>query len=198
MVDLYEYLDILELPDNRAGGGSVAAISGALASALILKAYNMIIKKDEYAPTYIDSDLYVNVSNIRYKFYANIWEDGKIFGEVVEAYKLPKSNEEEILYRNERITEGYKKAYKSTYTMLRNANKLFESIFELNDLVDEMSKSELDVSVAQIDACIKSSLANLYLNLEHTKDEEFIEKEKNNINKLMKKISKNFKLYNER
>lgn len=176
-MEIKEYLEILETADNRAGGGSVGAFSGAFAATLILKAYNMTSKKDSKFINKIDNDFYEDVEKIRNYYDESIMNDGRMFGEVIKAYKLPKDTDENIKFRKKEIQKAYKIAYNSTLSLVENALVLFEYIFTINQYVDDMAKSEINVAIAQISASIRASFVNAKLNLMYISDEEFIKSE---------------------
>lgn len=177
-----EYLDILSQPNNVAGGGSASAISGAISIGLILKSYNMLLKKN------------VNLKNNKYivtkledlqTFYLNkIFEDGQIFGEVLDAYKLPKNTEEEINIRKKEIQDAYINSYYSTFSMAYNVVKIFNYLEEFLDAKDDMVKSELGVAIYNLISCFKTSMTNSELNLKYIKNKDFLKKEKNSISNL--------------
>lgn len=174
-MEIKVYLEILETADNRAGGGSAGAFSGAFAASLILKAYNMMLKKDANFIESIDNNFYEDVQKIRDHFQESIMKDGMMFGEVIKAYKLPKNTDQEKIFRSNEIKKAYKTAYNSSLSLVENALELFEYILTLNKFVDDMARSELDVSIAQISASIRASFVNAKLNLRYTSDEEFID-----------------------
>ena len=180
-MEIKEYLEILETADNRAGGGSVGAFSGAFASALILKAYNMMLKKGSDFAESIDNNFCEDVQKIREHFQESIMKDGIIFGEVIKAYKLPKNNEEEKEFRSIQIKKAYKNAYNFSLSLVEYALVLFEYILTINKYVDDMAKSEIDVSIVQIYASFKASIVNARLNLNYTSDKEFIEVQNNKL-----------------
>lgn len=187
-MEIQEYLKILETADNRAGGGSVGAFAGAFAATLILKAYNMMLKKDVNFKNSIDNDFYEEVKKIRDYYHESIMKDGMMFGEVIKAYKLPKDNDEEKNIRSEKIKKAYKIAYNSSLSLVENCLRLFEYILIVNEYVDDMAKSEINVAIAQISASIRASFVNCRLNLIYTKDNEFIEMENNKLEKYRKKF----------
>lgn len=189
-MNIEEYLEILETADNRAGGGSVGAFAGVFAATLILKAYNMMLKKNSDFIDSIGDNFYENVQKIRDDYQESIMKDGMMFGEVIKAYKLPKNTDKEKKYRNNKIKQAYKIAYNSSLFLVENALNLFEYILTINMYVDDMAKSEINVAIAQISASIRASYVNARLNLKYTSDNEFIENENNKLEDYKKKFYK--------
>ncbi|MDO4605423.1 MAG: cyclodeaminase/cyclohydrolase family protein [Helcococcus sp.] len=187
-MEIKEYLKILEMADNRAGGGSVGAFSGAFAATLIVKAYNMMLKKETNFINLIDKKFYDDIIKIRDYYQESIMKDGMMFGEVIKAYKLPKNTDEEKSLRKNEIKKAYKIAYNSSLSLVENALDLFEYLLIMNKYVDDMAKSEINVAIAQINASIKSSYVNARLNLNYTLDDEFIERENNKLEDYKKKF----------
>lgn len=184
-MDIKKYLEILIKPTSEAGGGSVVALNGALASALIMKAYNMIEKKQKYS---LNKKFYEELDELKSYFNRMIKEDGESFTKVLDAYKLPKTNQEQIDHRNAQIQEGYKIAAKSPLNMIINFEKLYYHIIDIRKYSDPMIDTELDIAINQIISGIKSAEVNLKINIKYIKDDEFNSKLLDELNRIKENI----------
>lgn len=186
-MEIFEYTNELTKVNDVAGGGSAAAMNGAMAASLILKAYNLTQKKVENLEDKLPKNYYSEVEKIRNYFNDAILEDGKAFSKVLEAFEYPKNTSDEILTRNQLIQDGYKTAMKSPYDMMINIVKLIDYIFYIKDHATDMANSELVVAKNQIYACFESARMNVAINLKYIKDKDFVERTKSNIIKIEQK-----------
>lgn len=186
-MEIFEYTNELTKVNDVAGGGSAAAMNGAMAASLILKAYNLTKNKDEKLDSKLPSNYYKEVEKIRDYFNDAILEDGKAFAKVLEAFDYPQNNSDEILTRKHMIQEGYKTAMKSPYEMMVNIVKLIDYIFYIKDHATDMAHSELVVAKNQIFACFESARMNVAINLKYIKDKDFVERTKINLIKIEQK-----------
>lgn len=179
-----KYFDTLIQPDHIAGGGSTGAISGAMAASLLLKTYNLLEKHDQNLSEKVGENYYNDLLKIRDFFIDAAEKDGLAFGKVLEAYKLPKDDENQAKERYDALQDAYKQSFRSPYDIMINALKLFDFMFRIKDYTSQVTVSELMVAKNQIVACYRSSQVNLRLNLEYIKDRDFIEKIKTNLLKI--------------
>lgn len=179
-----EYLELISEANHLAGGGSVAALNGATACALIQKAYNMIHNKHKDFYYKIGLNAYDELERMKNFFNVTIKADGESFQKVIEAYKLPSDTDEEYQVRKIAIQEAYKLAFQSSYEMISHIVKLFDYIFRGDFYSLPMANLELEIAKAQMVACYKSARATLKINLSYIDDNEFVEKANSNLSKL--------------
>lgn len=183
-MEVNNYLELLSESNAKAGGGSAAAFSGAMATSLILKAFYMIKKKDPELEYKLQEHYEQDLLRLRDYYKEMILTDGNIFGKVLEAYALPHESHDDMVYRKQRLEEAYKNALESPYNMMIHATKLYDYIFTIKDFSDRMTDSELLVAQTLIDACYNSSKINVSLNKKYISDKEYLEKKKHNILKI--------------
>ncbi|MDD3493672.1 MAG: cyclodeaminase/cyclohydrolase family protein, partial [Candidatus Thermoplasmatota archaeon] len=103
---LTEFMDILASGAPTPGGGSAAALGGAMGAALAEMVCNLTLGKDAYA------DVQEEVSRVqaacrehRRRLISLVDEDASAFDQVMVAFKMPKGEE-----RSSAIQAGYRKA----------------------------------------------------------------------------------------
>lgn len=192
-MDLHEYLNIITEVNHKAGGGSVAALNGALAASLMLKAYNMAKKSNPEVEQRLGFDYYQNLQNLKNDFTRLVTEDGEIFGKVLEAYKLPKETHEDRHYRREKIQETLKGAIDSPFEIIIKALKLFENIFVFVEFSNPVINSEIAVAKNQLIASIESAMVNMKVNIKAIDDREYRIKKQNSILKIYQNLEYNKK-----
>lgn len=96
MSDLGGFLGELASSSPTPGGGSTAALSGALAAALVSMVCNLTIGKKKYAD--IEQEMrrvLKNSESLRLELTQLIEEDASVFNGVMAALRLPKDTEEQ-------------------------------------------------------------------------------------------------------
>ena len=91
-----EFAKIVASDSPVPGGGSIAALCGALGAALAEMVANLTVTKKKYADSKEEmTDIISKASQLRDKLLNYIEEDSLAYNKVMEAYKLPKRTEEE-------------------------------------------------------------------------------------------------------
>jgi len=148
-----EFLDRLASKDPVPGGGSVAALSGVLASCLGLMVCNLSDIQNE------------KLENLRKDLEELIKKDEDAFNGVIAAYK---SKNKELK------KEALKKA---SIVPLKTSEKSLEVLRELREIVEKGKKSAItDIGVAALlaDSGIKGAILNIKINIKYIKDEVFV------------------------
>lgn len=192
-MDLHEYLNIITEVNHKAGGGSVAALNGALAASLMLKAYNMAKKSNPEVESKLGNEYYLNLEWLKSDFEKLIKKDGEVFGQVLQAYKLPKDTHEERKYRREQIQEKLKLAIDSPLEIIIKSLKLFENIFVFLEYSNPTINSEIAVAKNQLISAIESAMVNMKLNIKSIENKEYRIKKQNSILKIYQNLEYNKK-----
>ena len=174
---LYKFLDELASSSPAPGGGSVAALSGALGSALSSMVCNLTIGKEKYVENEDEiKGILKKNEKIRKKLTNLIDEDTKAFNDVIKAFKMPKKTDNDKKKRSIAIQKGYKKA---AQVPLKTSKTCFE-IFDLVKIVAEKgnvnSITDAAVSALMIQSGVKSANLNVKINLGSIKDDNFVKK----------------------
>jgi formiminotetrahydrofolate cyclodeaminase len=174
---LKEFSDITASEEPVPGGGSVAAYSGALASALTEMVSNLTINKKKYEKVEKEmNEIRERAKKIRLDMLEKIEEDSSAFKKVMESFKLPKNTDEEKRKRIEEIQNSFINAAE---VPLEVAKESYE-ILKLSEIVVEKGNKNAvtDGLVAAMLArtAVLSALLNVKINLESIKDEKYVEK----------------------
>jgi len=158
------------------GGGSIAALSGALAAALAEMVANLTIGKKKYVEVESEMKGIVEALEVkRQELIELIDKDASSFDEVMKAFKLPKETDEEKAARSNAIQEGTKYA---ASVPLQTA-KIAYSIMEYSKIVVEKGNTNAvtdgAVSAMMARTAVLSALMNVKINLGSIKDEKFVE-----------------------
>lgn len=177
-LNLKGFVEELASNSPAPGGGSVAALSASLASALTKMVFNLTIGKkfyNEYSDEekkLIDESLEkTNLS--KEEFLDFIDKDADAFLDIMSAFKLPKNNEEEIRIRQRKIAEGYSNALDIPLTVAKKAFKIYDYIYLASKLGNPNAASDAGVAALLLQAGIEGAILNVRINLSSIKDEKF-------------------------
>ena len=182
------FLEELASNSPTPGGGSVAALAGALGAALISMVGNLTIGKKKYEDVEEDIKRIISSSEkLRYELSQLIEEDVKVFNNFMATYKMPKGTEDEKKIRTEKIQASLIKAAK---VPLRVAYKCLD-VLNLSKEVAEKGNinviSDAGVAVLMAEAALKSAILNVKINLIMIKDEKAKEELSSSIEEILLK-----------
>jgi len=166
--------DLVAAGTPTPGGGSVAALSGALAAALGQMMCNLTIGKKKFAEVEPRArDLRVRLEGLRMSLMASIEADAESFNRVMAARQLPRESEAERLARDQAIQEALKGAVAAPFHTARDAFQVLELLAELTDIGNPNVLSDVAVGAQLALAAIKGAYYNILINLSSISDESF-------------------------
>ncbi len=108
---LGEYLEAIAAPTPTPGGGSVAALCGALSAALSRMVANLAIGKEGYESAQAElRDLDRRAKVLQDRLLLLMEEDAKAYDTVIAAMRLPKKTESEKAARVRAMQQAYERA----------------------------------------------------------------------------------------
>jgi len=171
-----QFLDRLASGDPTPGGGSAAAIMGAMAAALVSMVCNVSFGKKGYEAAEPElRSILARSEELRVRLTAMVAGDIAAFDGLMAAYKLPKSSDEEKSRRAETIQSSLQRA---TLVPLECARACFEVVQLARRAADLGYKhviSDVGVGVAAADAALRSAALNVFINAPSLKDRRFAE-----------------------
>jgi len=182
------FLNELASNSPTPGGGSVAALAGALGVALISMVGNLTVGKKKYEDVEEDIKKIISSSEkLRYELSQLIEEDVKVFNNFMATYKMPKETEDEKKIRAEMIQESLIKAAK---VPLRVAYKCLDILILSQEAAEKGNVnvvSDAGVAVLMAEAALESAILNVKINLKMIKDEKTKEELSSSIQELLLK-----------
>ena len=168
------FLNELASKASTPGGGSAAAIMGAMGAALVSMVCNLTIGKKNYAEVGEElRSVLARAEAVRERLMDMIQADVEVFNQVMSAYGLPKDTEEQKAARSHAIQVALKAA---TEVPLDCARTCRETI-KLSQIVAEKGNlnviSDAGVGVLAAYAALRSAALNVYINARGIKDEAF-------------------------
>lgn len=180
------YLDELASKQATPGGGSVAALMGAQAAALVGMVCNLTIGKPKYAEVEADMQaLLVESEALRKTLTGMIKADVDVFNKLMSCYGLPKATDEEKAQRSAQIQFVLREA---TEVPLECAKACAKAI-ALSRIAAEKGSlgviSDAGVAVMSAYAGLKSAALNVEINAASLKDREFADTKLSELQSLM-------------
>jgi glutamate formiminotransferase/formiminotetrahydrofolate cyclodeaminase len=182
-----------ELASNSPapGGGSVAALSGALGCALGSMVCNLTIGKEKYADVQDEiKNILKKSEKLRKKLTDLIDKDTEAFNDVMKAFKMSKETDEQKKKRSNAIQEGYKKAANVPLDTARTCESILDLSIVIAKKGNQNSITDAAVSGLMAQAGVESAILNVRINLSSIKDEKYVEKISGEIENLHKSTVK--------
>ena len=163
------------LSDSPApGGGSVAALMGALGASLGGMVANLSAGKrgwDEKLEYF--SNWAVKAQRLKDELLSLVDEDTAAFNKVMDAFALPKESAEEKTARSAAIEAATKHAAEVPLKVMETASKSYALLAEMAEKGNPASISDVGVGALATRACITGAALNVRINLGQLKDEKF-------------------------
>ncbi len=170
-----DFIEKLASSSPVPGGGSVAALSAGLASALTEMVANLTLGKKGFENVEEEmKEISRKSSHYRKKFLKDIDRDAAAFTRVMDAFKLPKNTEEEIEKRQNAIQESFKNAALVPLEVAENTLRLMELTSEVVERGNKNALSDGAVSAMMARSATLGALYNVKINLQSIKDEKFV------------------------
>ncbi|MGH8094463.1 MAG: glutamate formimidoyltransferase [Chthoniobacterales bacterium] len=162
------------LNDSPApGGGSVAALMGALGASLGGMVANLSAGKrgweDQIA---FFSEWAVQGQQLKDELLFLVDEDTAAFNKVMAAFGLPKDSAEEKAARTKAIQSANQYAAEIPLRVMETANRSYDLLKEMAEKGNPASISDVGVGLLATRACIEGAALNVRINLSGLKDEK--------------------------
>jgi glutamate formiminotransferase/formiminotetrahydrofolate cyclodeaminase len=163
------------LSDSPApGGGSVAALMGALGASLGGMVANLSAGKrgwDDKLEYF--SDWAVKAQQLKDELLSLVDEDTSAFNKVMDSFALAKGSAEEKAARAAAIEQATKYAAEVPLKVMETASKSYALLAEMAERGNPASISDVGVGALATRACIEGAALNVRINLAQLKDEKF-------------------------
>ncbi len=182
------------LSDSPApGGGSVAALMGALGASLGGMVANLSAGKrgwDEKLPFF--SDWAVKAQQLKDELLFLVDEDTAAFNRVMAAFGLPKDSAEEKAARSAAIQQANKYAAEIPLRVAQTALRAYELLAAMAEKGNPASISDVGVGLLATRAGIAGAALNVRINLSGLKDEKTASSLRQSVDEVMRKSDAEF------
>jgi glutamate formiminotransferase/formiminotetrahydrofolate cyclodeaminase len=174
-MDVAGFVDEVSRDTPAPGGGSIAALAGALGSALASMVVNLSVGKGEFDARYEElCDLAEKAQTVKDELIRAIDADTEAFNEVIAGMRMAKDTPEQIARRKMAIEAGYKSAAKVPLRTAELCREVLDLCRAAADIGNLAVMSDAGVGALMARAGVQGAIHNVRINLPHTGDEDFI------------------------
>ena len=157
------------------GGGGVAALAGALGTALGGMVCNLTTGKKKYAQYVVDIQRIMNEAEaLKNRLLELIDEDAQNFFPLSKAYGLPKNTEEEKKIKEETLQKCLKVAIQGPVDIMKVCHDAIKLQEELVDKGSMLAISDVGCGVLLLKGAMQSGWLNVVVNLNSITDEKYV------------------------
>lgn len=166
-----EFVDLLASDAPAPGGGSAAALEGALGAALTAMVCGLTVGKKKYAEYQeLAEEAQKKATDLKARFVDVMDRDTEAFNVVSAAFGMPKATDEEKVARSAAIQEGLKGCTKTPFEMMELAVETLELTASILGKSNDSAASDLGVSALSLRAAIQGAWLNVLINIGSLKD----------------------------
>ncbi len=187
---IMDFLHVLALSKPTPGGGSVAALQGALGTALLSMITGITLKKTK------DKELLESHGFLKlevFEFYKFIEKDKNAFDQVIEAFKLPEETDKEKKNKKATIQDAFKYAAQVPFEVCKKILFIYPYAKLLAQKGLKNAISDVGVALYSLHSGFMAARVNVLINLNSIKDKEFNESIKTQLDSLKKQEENYYK-----
>ncbi len=169
------FLDALASNAPAPGGGSVAALAGAMAAGLVSMVCALTVGKKQFAA--IEDEVrgvHARSEALRQEFQRLAAQDIEVFGRLSAAYKLPRTTEADAATRQAAIQQVTRQATEAPLRIAQAAAAILPLCTALAPKVSRLVVSDIGVAAVLARATVQSAILNIEINLSGLEDQLFV------------------------
>lgn len=182
---------VLELSSANAapGGGSVAALCGALGAALSAMVSRLTRGREEFKDVWeIMEELRQSADDLAARFLTLVQEDTDAYLEVIAALRLPKETEEQKATQKTAIEESMKRSARVPLETLRASGKLIQIAQQAVQRGNPMGITDAGGAVHLARTAGAIAAYNVRINFSRIRDEKFVSEHNKEVNGTLKQM----------
>ena len=195
----FDFVDEVSRDSPAPGGGSVAALSGALGAALGTMVANLITSKAGFEDKKEElAEISKKGQFTKDELVKAIDDDTTAFDKVIKAMRMPKDTEKEKETRENKMQKGYQSATLVPLKTVEDCRNALQICLDISDIMDEGMASDVGSGALMANAGAISAAYNVRINLKSITDKKFSNNTENKLaellsdcEELLEKISKN-------
>jgi glutamate formiminotransferase / formiminotetrahydrofolate cyclodeaminase len=170
----FDFVDEVSRDTPAPGGGSVAALAGALGAALGGMVANLSIGKGEYDDRYEElCTLAERAQELKDALVRAVDEDTQAFDAVIAGMRMPQDTAEEKAARTQAIQEGYKAATRVPLATVELCRDALEVCLSMVRMAPKDMMSDVGMGALAARAGLVGAGYNVRINLKSISDEAF-------------------------
>ena len=171
-----EFVDLLASDAPAPGGGSAAALEGAIGAALTAMVCGLTKGKKKFAEfNDLAVEAEVKALALKDRFVDVMDRDTEAFNVVSAAFGMPKETDEEKAARSAAIQKGLEGCTATPFEMMEIAVETLELTDSILGKSNDSAASDLGVSALSLRAAIQGAWLNVLINIGSLKNKELAE-----------------------
>jgi glutamate formiminotransferase/formiminotetrahydrofolate cyclodeaminase len=174
---LSDFADETASESPAPGGGSISAYIGSLGISLATMVANLSSHKRGWDDRWEEFSVWAEKGQkIKNDLLKMVDEDTLAFNKIMDAFALPKSNDEEKAVRNEAIQAATKYAIEIPFHVMQLAYSSLNIIKAMAETGNPNSVSDAGVGALCARSAVMGAFLNVKINAQSFKDKEFVSK----------------------
>jgi len=170
----HDFVDEVSRDTPAPGGGSVAALAGALGGALAAMVANLSVGKGEFDDRYADlCSLAERAQEVKDALIRAVDEDTRAFDAVLTGMRMSQDTEQERRERARAIQAGYRTATLVPFSTAERCLEAMKLCGEMATMASPQMISDVGTGALMGHAGLKAAAYNVRINLPHIEDESF-------------------------
>lgn len=180
------FLDEVASSSPAPGGGSVAALAGALGAALTSMVCNLTRAKQGYESVQKEiAEVLEKSEGLRKDLTDLIDKDTEAFNEVMTSLKMPKETEEQKEQRKNAMQTAFKGAAEVPLETARKCVQILDVAHIVAIKGNKNSISDAAVSALMAQTGVQAAMLNVRINLSSIKDADYVTQVTNELHELL-------------
>lgn len=169
-----EFVNLMASDAPAPGGGSAAALEGALGAALTAMVCALTVGKKKYADVQeLAVESQKKAEDLKARFVDVMDRDTEAFNAVSAVFAMPKDTDEQKAARKAAMQEALKGCTKTPFEMMQLACETLELTHSLVGRLNASAASDLGCSALALRAAIQGAWLNVLINISGINDEAF-------------------------
>ena len=173
-LSLSQFLDAIAAPNPTPGGGTAAAIAGATGTALLTMVAGLAKTRHQTGDEASGmAAARIVLAGIRERLVALADADAAAFDQVMAAYRLPKTTDEEKAIRRQAVQQALRAATEAPLDTLRQTADALTQARTVAAYGNRTAESDVRTALELLEAAAASAAANIETNLAGLSDDAY-------------------------
>ncbi|MEC8875073.1 MAG: cyclodeaminase/cyclohydrolase family protein, partial [Candidatus Thermoplasmatota archaeon] len=182
----FDFVDEVSRDSPAPGGGSVAALSGALGAALGTMVANLSTSKAGFEDKKGKlNKIATKGQNVKDALITAIDDDTSAFDQVIKAMRMPKDTDADKESRETAMQKGYQTATRIPLKTVEHCRDALRICSEISNLMDDGMASDVGSGALMANAGAKAAAYNVRINLKSIENKKFCRTTENELEKLI-------------
>ena len=180
------FLDELASASPTPGGGSAAALAGAMGAALVSMVCSLTVGRKRFADVEDELQEVLSEAKALQRQLTDLAEaDSQAFEQVMAAYRLPKETEEERTARQAAIQTALRQATRIPMETAAACAAVVRLADRIVPKINPNALSDLGAAALLAEAGLRGAQLNVVINLADIRDSEFAQAQRNKLGKIL-------------